>query len=126
MRYRPVDVAIGRSDQNDGAGPCGQRRRGCVGRVGKRAGRSGPPEPAGGWTPTAGPETRTGPDRGRAARRRPAGGSRRRRGRLAAFEVIRRLLGPNRPFGYEDGPHKRLQNSSEPDILAMCRSSTSR
>ncbi len=30
MRYRPVDVAIGRSDQNDGARPCGQRRGACV------------------------------------------------------------------------------------------------
>lgn len=47
------------------------------GREAERAGWSGPPEPAGGWTPTAGPETRTGPDRGRAARRRAAGGKER-------------------------------------------------
>ena len=26
---------------------------------------------------------------------------------LAAFMVIRGLLGPNRPVGYEDGTHKR-------------------
>ncbi len=27
---------------------------------------------------------------------------------LAAFEVIRGMLGPTRPVAYEDGPHKRL------------------
>ena len=90
MRYRPVDVAIGRSDQNDGAGPCGQRRGACVGRVGKRAGRSGPPEPAGGWTPTAGPEPRTGPDRGRAA---SGGRIATMQYELAAYEMICRPLG---------------------------------
>jgi hypothetical protein len=69
MRYRPVDVAIGRSDQNDAAGPCGQRRRGCFRRLAKRAVRS------------AGAVRRVDADRGpaipdrygpRAVRRRPS------------------------------------------------------
>ena len=103
MRCLPVDVAIGRSDQNDGVGPWVERRQGWVGRVGKRAGRSGPPEPAGGWTPTAGPEPRTGPRAGGEAR--PADVETTRQ-ESAAFEVIRCLLGPSRPVGYEEGPRK--------------------
>ncbi len=73
MRSRPVDVAIGQSDQNDGAGPCEQRRKMCVGHARKRAGRSGPPDPAGGWTPAAGPGPRTGPDGRRAGGEASAG-----------------------------------------------------
>ncbi len=118
MRCLPVDAEIGPSDQNDGVGPWVERRCGWVGPVGKWAGRSGPPEPAGGWTPTAGPELRAGPNRG-PARRRPAGGSRGSREAGAAFQVIHRCLGPSAagtvPIkAYKMGP--TLTSRSDPDI----------
>ena len=79
MRSLPIDTAIGLSDQNNPVRPRGERCGVCVGHAGKRAVRSGLPKPAAGWMPAAGPELRTGPDRGRAARRPPADGSTRRR-----------------------------------------------
>ena len=73
-----------------------ERRHGCVGRVGKRAERSGPPEPASGRGPRA---CNAGPDRGPAA---SAGGRiETTQEELAAFEVIHRLLGRSRRVAYE-------------------------
>ena len=104
MRSLPIDSAIGRSDQNNSVRPRGGRCGVCVRRVGKRAGRSGPPKPAGGWTPTAGPGPRPGPDGAASV----GGRVETTPGELAAFEVIRRLLGTTQTVGSTDRPHKRL------------------
>ena len=84
---------------------------GCVGRAGKQAGRTGPPKPAGGWTPTAGPEPRPGPDGAASV----GGRIETTQENLAAIELIRRLLGPTQPVGYNDRPNKRPVTWADPD-----------
>ena len=104
------DFCLSMSQSGHPIGTMGSGCVGWVGRVVRRAGRSGPPNPVGGWTPTAGPTPRPGPDGAASV----GGRVETTQEELAAFKLIRRLLGPTQPVGYKDRPHKRHKPKFDP------------
>ncbi len=100
--FRLCDVATGLSDRNDGIGLCGVRRAsGEAGRAERSAdaGRRVNADRGPGAPDRSGP--RAGGEAAVCGRAEPTQET------LAAFQVIRRLLGPTRLVGYKDHLHKR-------------------